>query len=159
MTVLGTDGATEMATDTSRLEQDKEIARRINDEVWGEGNLDLIDEYVAEDYVEHNTASPEDIHGREGYRANVEMVREAFPDMDVTLNDIVAERDTVVTHYTITGTHCGPLMGIEPTGTEVSFSGMAIARIEDGKLVEDWSNVDLFGLMQQIGVGPDLPTA
>lgn len=145
-----------MATDTTRLEENKRIARRLNDEVWGEGNLDLIDEFVAEEYVEHNTASPEDIHGREGYRENVRMVREAFPDMDVTLHDVIAEGDGVVTHYTITGTHDGPLMGIEPTGAEIEFSGMAIARIEDGKLVEDWSQVDLYGLMGQLGLGPDL---
>lgn len=148
-----------MATDTTRLAEHREIARRVNDEIWGEGNLDLIDEYVAEDYVEHNTASPEDIHGREGYRANVETVREAFPDVDVVLHHVVAEGDTVATHYTITGTHRGPLMGIEPTGVEVEFSGMAVARIEDGRLVEDWSCVDLFGLMEQLGVGPDVPTA
>jgi steroid delta-isomerase-like uncharacterized protein len=133
-------------------EANKEIVRRMNEEVWGEGNLDLVDEYVAADYLEHNTASPEDIHGREGYKANVEMVRTAFPGMEVTTENLVAEGERVAFRYTITGTHEGELMGIEPTGTEVNFSGMAIARFEDGKVVEDWSNVDLFGLMQQLGV-------
>lgn len=141
-----------MATDTSRHQENKEIVRRMNNEVWGEGNLDLIDEYVDEDYVEHNTASPEDIHGREGYKANVEMVREAFPDMDVTVEDVVAEDDRVAFRYTITGTHEGELMGIDSTGAEVAISGMAIARFEDGEVVEDWSHVDLFGLLQQLGV-------
>ena len=137
---------------TDRIEGNKEIQRRMNDEVWGEGNLDLIGEYVAEDYVEHNTASPQAIHGPDGYRENVEMTRTAFPDMGVINEDLVAEDDRVAYRYTITGTHQGPVMGIEPTGEEVEISGMGIARIEDGKLVESWSNVDVMGLMVQLGV-------
>lgn len=144
-----------MATDADRREENREIQRRMNDEVWGEGNLDLIDEFVADDYVEHNTASPEDIRGPDGYRANVEMVRAAFPDMEVIAEDLVAEGDRVAYRYTIIGTHQGALMGIEPTGKEVEIAGMGIARIEDGTLVESWSNVDVFGMMQQLGVVPD----
>lgn len=139
----------------SDLKRNKGLVRRINEEAWGEGNLDLIDEHVAEDYVEHNNASPEPIRGPEGYKENVRMIRNAFPDMDVTTDHLIAEGDLVVNHYTITGTHEGPLTGIEPTGAEVTFSGMAIIRFEDGKIVEDWGNVDLFGLMQQIGAIPD----
>lgn len=138
-----------MASDQKR---NKDLVRRINDEVWGEGNLDLIDDHVAEDYVEHSNAAPEDIHGPEGYKANVEMARTALPDMEVTTEHLVAEGDLVVNHYTITGTHDGPFMGIEPTGNEVRFSGVGIIRIADGKIVEDWGVVDIFGLMQQIGV-------
>lgn len=135
-------------------EEHKEIVRRMNEDVWGEGTLELIEEYVAEEYIEHNTASPEDIRGPEGYRENVEMVRTALPDMevDVVTEHLVAEGDRVYYHYTITGTHDGPFMGIEPTGTEVSVSGMGIARFEDGMIVESWSNVDVLGLMQQLGV-------
>lgn len=130
----------------------KEIVRQMNEEVWGEGDLDLIDEYVAEDYVEHNTASPRDIHGPDGYRENVEMVRAAFPDMDVIVEDIIADGDKVAYRYTIVGTHEGPFMGIEPTGVEVEIAGSGIARFEDGQLVESWSNVDVMGTMQQLGV-------
>lgn len=130
----------------------KEIVRRMNDDVWGEGNLDLIDEYDADDYVEHNTASPEDIHGPAGYKANVEMFHSAFADVAVTTEHLVAEGDKVANHYTIAATHHGPFMDIEPTGAQVSVSGIAIARFEDGKLVEDWSNVDVFGLLTQLGV-------
>ncbi len=129
-----------------------EIIRRMNDHVWDEGDLTRIDEYVAADYVEHNTASPQDIHGPDGYRANVEMVRTAFPDMDLITQDLIAEADKVVYRYTIVGTHDGELLGIEPTGREVEIAGMGIVRIEDGKLVKGWSNVDIFGLMVQLGV-------
>lgn len=141
-----------MGTDESSRENSKEIQRRMNQDVWGEGNLELIDEYVASDYVEHNTASPEEIRGPEGYKANVQMIRAAFPDMDVITEHLVAEGDLVCYRYTIVGTHSGPLMGIEPTGNEIEISGMGIAQVEDGKIVESWSNVDTFGMMQQLGV-------
>jgi predicted ester cyclase len=92
------------------------IVRRMNDEVWGEGTLDLIDEYVAADYVEHNTASPEEIRGPEGYKENVEVFHDTFSDVEVTTQHLIAEGEKVVNHYTITGTHDGPFMGIEPPG-------------------------------------------
>lgn len=133
-------------------EAPKEIIRRMNDLVWDDGQLTLIDEYVAADYVEHNTASPQDIQGPEGYRDNVEMVRAAFPDMDLVTEDLIAAGDKVVYRYSIVGTHQGALMGIEPTGRNVEIAGMGIARFEEGMLVESWSNVDIFGLMAQLGV-------
>lgn len=138
-----------MATTETEI---KDLVRRSNDEIWGEGNLDAIDGYVAEDYVEHNTASPEPIRGPEGYRRNVERVRTAFPDLEVTTGHLVAEGDTVVTRYTLTGTHEGPLMGVEPTGNRVEVSGISIGEFEDGELVEGWSNVDVFGMLRQLGV-------
>lgn len=137
---------------TSELKENKDLVRRINDEVWAQGNLDLVDEHVAPGYVEHSNAAPEALHGPEGYKANVEMVRAALPDMEVETEHLVAEGDLVVNHYTITGTHDGPLMGIEPTGNEVRFSGVGIIRFADGKIVEDWGIIDIFGLMQQLGV-------
>lgn len=128
----------------------KEIVRQMNEEVWGAGRLELIDEYVARDYREHNNAAPETLKGPAGYKENVQMARRAFPDMAVETEHLIAEGSKVVNHYTITGTHTGPMMGIEPTGNEVGFSGIAIIRFEEGKIVEDWSNVDVLGLMDQI---------
>lgn len=136
----------------STIEANKELVRRMNDEVWGAGNLELIDEYVTEDYVEHNNASPEEIRGPAGYKENVEMVRAAFSDLEMTTDHLVAEDDTVVNHWTMTGTHDGPLMGIDPTGAEVTVSGISLIKLEDGRLVEDWAVVDVFGMMQQLGV-------
>lgn len=132
--------------------ENKDIARRMNDEVWGNGNVELIDEFVAETYVEHNTASPEEIRGREGYKENVRMFHGAFSDVNVETVDLIADGDKVVNHYEIRATHDGTFMGIEPTGQEVSVSGIAIAQFEDGLIVEDWSNIDVLGLMQQLGV-------
>jgi steroid delta-isomerase-like uncharacterized protein len=137
---------------TSKLEENKELVRRSNEELWEEGNLGFLDEYVADDYVEHNTASPRPIRGPEGYEENVRMVRSAFPDLEVTTEDLIAEGDKVVTRYTLRGTHEGSMMGIEPTGEEIEIEGISIGKFEDGKIVEGWSNIDLMGMMQQIGV-------
>ncbi len=136
----------------STEETNKELVRRSNAEIWGEGNLEMLDEYVAEDYVEYNTASPEPIRGPEGYRENVEMVRSAFPDLEVTTEDVIAEGDKVVTRYTLRGTHQNEFMGIGPTGNEVEIEGISIGRLEDGQVVEGWSNIDVMGMMQQLGV-------
>lgn len=132
--------------------ENKELVRRSNNEIWGKGNLEMLDEYVADDYVEYNTASPEPIRGPEGYKQNVQMVRTAFPDLEVTTEDLIAEGDKVVTRYTLTGTHEGELMGIEPTGKTVEFEGISIGKLEDGKVVKGWSNIDVVGMMQQLGV-------
>lgn len=137
---------------TTTETEHKDIVRRMNEEVWGDGDLALIDEFVADDYVEHNTASPEDIRGPAGYKENVEMFHAAFSDVTVTTEHLIAEEDKVVNHYTIEAVNDGPFMGIEPTGTEVSVSGIALAVFQDGQIVEDWSNVDVFGLMQQLGL-------
>lgn len=137
-----------MATQTNL----KDLMYRVNDELWSEGTLDFIDEYVDPDYVEHNNASPEPVRGREGYRENIQMVRTAFPDLDVTTEHIVFQGDLAFNHYTITGTHDGPFMGIEPTGNDITVTGMSLGRFEDGRVVEGWTNADVFGMMQQLGL-------
>lgn len=137
---------------TTSQSDNKEIIRRLNEEAWGEGNLDLVDDYVSDGYVEHNSASPEPIRGPEGYRENVEMVRAAFPDMDVTVDDLIQDGDKIAYRYSIVGTHEEPFMGIEPTGVEVEIAGTGIAQIENGQLVEGWSIADVMGTMQQLGV-------
>ena len=130
----------------------KDIIRRLNDEVWSDGNLGLIEEFIASEYIEHNTASPQEIRGPEGYRENVKMLRTAFPDMETDSEDLIAEGEKVLYYYTIHGTHEGELMGIPPTNEEVEFSGMGIARFEDGVIVEGWSVPDVFSMLQQVGL-------
>lgn len=129
----------------------EEIVRRMNDEVWGEANLELVDEYVSADYVEHNTASPEPLRGPDGYKDNVRMLHDAFSDVEVTTEHLFAEGEKVVNHYTITGTHDGPFMGLEPTGIEVRISGISIGQIDAGKVVAGWTVADTMGLLQQLG--------
>lgn len=135
----------------SSAERYKELVRRSNEEVWAQGKLDVLDEYVAADYIEHNTAMPEPIRGPAGYKRNVRKVREAFPDLSVRTDDLIGEGNRVVTRFTLTGTHENEFMGIEPTGESVEIQGISIGSFDDGTLVEGWTNVDVMGLMQQLG--------
>jgi steroid delta-isomerase-like uncharacterized protein len=141
-----------VSTDTN-----KDIVRRVGVEPW-EGNLGVIDELVASDYVGHDPAQPEQ-HGPEGVKGFVTAYLAAFPDGRITIDDQFAERDLVATRWTGRGTQNGELMGIPPTGKEVTVSGITISRVKDGKVVEEWSNWDTLGMLQQLGVVPELAGA
>ena len=133
-------------------EENKALARRVLEEIFNKGNLDAADELLAPDYVDHDAAMPEDIHGPEGFKQYVGAYRSAFSDLHVEIEDQIAEEDKVVTRWTGTGTHDGELAGIPPTGNRVTFPGMEIVHISDGKLVEGWEGYDMTNLMRQLGV-------
>jgi steroid delta-isomerase-like uncharacterized protein len=135
-------------------QENKALARRVLEEMFNKGNLDLADEVFAPDYVDHDPAMPEDIRGPEGFKEYVSIFRTAFPDIHLEIEDQVAEGDKVVTRWTGTGTHEGDLMGIAPTGNKVTLPGMEIVRISGGKLAEGWEGYDSMVLMEQLGVMP-----
>jgi steroid delta-isomerase-like uncharacterized protein len=136
-------------------EGNKDLARRFMEEVYNKGNVDFIDEVVASDYVAHDPNSPEGTGGgTDGAKQFVEMYRSALPDLQMTVEDLIAEGDKVVTRWTARGTHQGALMGIPPSGNRVEVTGISVDRIEGGKFVEGWSNYDALGMMQQIGAVP-----
>src|SRR5690349_7978752 len=121
--------------------------RRFYEEVLNRGNVGLVDEVCAADYVEHDPLSP--TPDREGLKGQVAMLRAAFPDVRFTVDDLVMDGDKGVARTTMRGTHAGELMGIPPTGKQVAVSGIDIVRFEGGKAVEHWSQSDDLGLMQQ----------
>jgi steroid delta-isomerase-like uncharacterized protein len=129
------------------------------EEVFNEGRLELVDEIVAADAIDHDPALPEPVVGPEGSKQLVAGYRAAFPDVHLTIEDQIAEDDRVVTRWTARGTHTGDLWGISGTGKEATVTGITIDRIEDGKIAESWTNWDTLGLMQQIGVIPTMATA
>ena len=133
-------------------EENKGLARRVLDEMFNKGNLDVADELLAADYVDHDPAMPEYIHGPEGFKEYVGAYRAAFSDLHLEIEDQIAEGDKVVTRWTGTGTHDGELAGIAPTGNRVVLPGMEIVRISGGKLVEGWEGYDSMNLMRQLGV-------
>src|SRR5919199_4456257 len=135
------------------VEQLKAIHRRYNDEVTGEGKLDLIDTIFAPDYVDHVSASPE-IHGLEGIRAFAGTVRTAFPDAQFTVEDRIVAGDQLVARWTMHGTHQGQFAGIPATGKQVTLTGIAIHRFEGDKIRESWDYYDALGLLQQLGAIP-----
>jgi steroid delta-isomerase-like uncharacterized protein len=131
-------------------EDNKALIREVIEEVWNRGNLAAVDRYFAPDYVDH-TPFPGQGPGPEGYIQVVTAIREAFPDLRLTLGDILGEGDKVAFRYTMEGTHQGDFMGMPPTGKPFSVTGMIIARVADGKAVERWANLDTLSLMQQLG--------
>ena len=132
-------------------EQNKALARRVLEEMFNKGNLDAADELLAPDYVDHDPAMPEDVHGPEGFKQYVGAYRSAFSDLHVQIEDQVAEGDKVVTRWTGTGTHDGELAGIAPTGKRLTLPGMEIVRISGGKLVKGWEGYDSMNMMRQLG--------
>ena len=138
-------------------EENKALARQ-SWEVVTEESLDTLEDALAEvyadDFILHEAG--EDIVGIEGLTQFVSIMRSALPDLRITLEDDMAEGDKVVTRWIGQGTHQGELMGIAPTGNQVTITGITIHRIDDAKIVEEWSNWDALGLMQQIGAVPSL---
>lgn len=125
--------------------------------MFTEGNLDLIDEVVTEDYVLHDPTVPEPIRGREAFKEYIQSFREAFPDIDATIEAIIAEDDLVAVRFTTSGTFEQPLPefpDIEPTGQQFTVTAMEFDRIDDGKLAETWMEFDSVGWLQQLGVIP-----
>lgn len=135
-------------------EDNKALARRIAEEVWSKGNTDAIDEFFAQDYIDHSPAPgyPPD---RNGLKQWVRAIHDAAPDLNMTVDEVVAEGDMVVTRWTNRGTHKGEFMGVPATNKQVQVPGISMARIEDGRVKEDWAQWDALGLLQQLGALPD----
>ena len=131
-------------------EQLKLLAKRFYEEVLNRGDLAAIDELVAEDFVEHE-GLPGIPAGREGLRAWVMLLRGAFPDLVVTVEQMIAAGDEVWVQMTIRGTHYGPFLDIAPTGGKVEIGGIDRVRVRDGKAVEHWGVTDNLTLFQQLG--------
>ncbi len=130
--------------------ENKNLVRRLFDEVLNGGRLDLLDALIAPGYVE-NSPAPSQAAGAAGVKAKIEGLRRAFPDVRFVLEELVGEGPIVAARYHWKGTHEGPFLGIPPTGRRVSVRGMDFYRFADGWLVEHWDNVDEFGMLSQLG--------
>ncbi len=131
-------------------EENKEIVRRFYAAI-NAGRLEIIDELVAEDLVEHEEF-PGVASGREGVRQFMQMMRTAFPDFAMTIEDIVAEGDKVFIRATMRGRHRGEFMGIPATGKQIEVPFGDFVRFEGGKVVEHWGVTDTGKMMEQLGV-------
>jgi steroid delta-isomerase-like uncharacterized protein len=132
-------------------EDNKALARRSWEVVE---NLDILDEVYASDLVWHEP--DQDVHGLEEARQFVTMYKTAFPDLNVTVEDVISEGDNVVTRYTMRGTHQGEIEEFgPPTGRQMELQGITVHRIADGKIVEEWERYDNLSLLQQLGLAPE----
>jgi len=134
------------------LEENKNIVRRYQ-EAYNSNDLDALDEVVAVDVLTPKIM-PGMSSGLEGAKAVHRTSLLGMPDFHTTIDDLIAEGDKVVARVTMTGTHTGDFWGFPATGNKVTFTGIYIARIENGKIVEHWGEEDGISLMQQIGPAP-----
>jgi steroid delta-isomerase-like uncharacterized protein len=136
-------------------EENKAKARRLFEEGFSQGNTDVVDELLNPNFVcyDPNSESGE-VRGSETIKNEIEYFRNAVPDLTYTIEDQIAEGDKVVSRYTVSGTHQGEFFGVAGTGERITMSGISIDRFEDGKMVEEWPEYDLLGVMRQIGAAP-----
>ena len=134
-------------------EQNKAALRRFVDEIMNKGNLKVVDEFITADTIDHSLM-PGQESGPEGFKQFVTMFRSAFPDLHVTIEDLIAEGDKLVAQVSTTGTHKGEFMGIAPTGKQIEMGEVHILRMASGKMVEHWGIEDQLGMMMQLGVVP-----
>ncbi len=132
--------------------ENKALVRRLFEEIWNKGNLSVADQIFATNYIHHDPSTPDFGRGPESEKKRATLYRTAFPDLQLAIEDLVAEGDRVVTRWTARGTHRGELRGIAPTGKQFTVTGISIVRLSGGKLVEGWVNWDAQGLMEQLGV-------
>jgi steroid delta-isomerase-like uncharacterized protein len=133
----------------------KTFVRSSSEEIWRTGNAQLIDEHIAASYVLHNppTGFPPN---RDGLKAILQVMRSAFPDLRMTIEDMVAEGDRVVQRRRFEGTHKGEFFGIPATGKSVTVRQIIISRVADSKVVEEWAETDFLGMLQQVGAIPSM---
>ena len=134
-------------------EEIKILAKRIVQEIWNEGNLELADEIIAPNYADKVAGDGSPV-GPDGFKQAVAGIKSAFPDFNITIDDMISEDDKVALVWTFKGTHKGELMGIAPTDKKVEFGGVYLYKFKDGKLLERSGKRDMFNLMKQLGVIP-----
>jgi len=135
------------------IEANKELVTRFVEDVFNGGNTRLLAEIIAPEHISHLPNG--DHYGPEGVRIDIAGFRAAFPDLRLTILDLVAEYDRVVYRFVADGTHEGPFLGVAPTGKRIKVDGMVLDHIRDGKTVERWVQYDGLSLMRQLGVNPD----
>jgi predicted ester cyclase len=141
----------------SRSEGNEALAHRFHMDIFAEGNLDAADEILSPDFVWHGGSSPgEDLRGSEPTKQVASSFIATFPDGRFTHEDTLVEGDKVLIRWTMTGTQEGEMQGIPPTGRRVTLTGFDLFRIEGGKIVEMWQEVDQLSLKQQLGEVPEL---
>ncbi len=134
-------------------EANKALVRRFEEEVWNGRNPSRVDEFFAASHVFRAAGNPP--LDREGHRTMIGHFQRAFPDGRNTTDDLIADEDRVAQRWTYRGTHRGVFQGIPPTDRQVTLTGISIWRVEGGKIVESWHELDTLGLMQQLGGIPD----
>ena len=136
------------------VEQNKAISRRIPLEVFGQGRLDLVDEIIAPNIIDHMTSPPGVPQGRDGIKAIASALRTGFPDIKYTIDHQIGDGDFVASYVTVSGTHKGDIFGMAATGKHATWAEAHFVRVVDGKLAEHWGVSDQLGMLRQLGLAP-----
>jgi len=132
----------------------KALFRRYFNEGANKGNLSVIDEVFAANYVHHDPANVDSVGGLEDVKHHIATLRHAFPDLEFSIHDEIADENNIVVRWTVSGTHTGDYFGIPPTGRKFSVTGMNHWKMANGKAIEGWVSRDDLGLMRQLGLMP-----
>jgi steroid delta-isomerase-like uncharacterized protein len=135
--------------------ENKALARRVFDEIWSQGKLELADELLSPEFVGRPGGLGEPFKGPAGAKEFIGRLREGFPDITFTVEDMVGEGNLVATRWAATGTHDGEFMGFEPTERQTTIGGMTFLRFDDGRIVEGWTQLDALSLMRTIRAVPE----
>jgi steroid delta-isomerase-like uncharacterized protein len=130
--------------------ENKAVVRRFWEECVNQQHLAALERLVAPDFVHHGAADAAQARGPEGVRRWAARLQAALPDLQVTIEDLIAEGDMVVVRSTRTGTHRGPLLGVPPTGRRATWTAIDIFRLAGGQLAERWDEFDSLGLREQL---------
>ena len=130
------------------------IAHRWFKELWTYGDINVVDELAAPDAIGHGQIEEDGQINLEQFRALFRNIRNAFPDIQFTIEQTVAADDMVVVRWRAVATHTGEFLGPPPTGRRVEFTGMSMTKMADGKIVRGWDNWDQLALLTQIGAMP-----
>lgn len=133
-------------------DENRTIARKLVEDAWNTGKTESLDSLVSASCRFHDSVFPSMPPGVDSLRQHIRMCRNAFPDLKYTIDDMIAERNEVVVHWTAHGTHSNSFLGMAPTHKTASISGTTINRIENGKIAEQWSDWNLLSLMEQLGL-------
>jgi predicted ester cyclase len=137
-------------------EDNKALMRRFIEAVFNKKNLSALEEFIAPNHIDHSAAAAGLPVGPAGSRQAIGMMLTGFPDLHVTVEDMIVEGDKVVVRMTMRGAQQGALGSIPPTGKQVAVSTIDIVRIEGGKLAEEWGIDDRLGMLQQLGLVPSM---
>jgi steroid delta-isomerase-like uncharacterized protein len=141
-----------MAQQNQNTEQNKQVVQRFVEECWNRGNLNKASEFLADQVRFNDPVFPNLSPGIQNIKNHIEGTRKAFPDLKITIDDTIAERDEVVLHWTARGTHQGQFLGMQPTQRKVTIDGTSIYRLEGAKIAESHANWNLATMMAQLGV-------
>jgi steroid delta-isomerase-like uncharacterized protein len=134
-----------------------EGSRRLLEDPFNTGNFEVVDQLISPEAINHDPAQParmRHMRGPELVKQTVQLYRNAFPDVNMTAEDVITAGDKVVLRWRAEGTHRGELEGMAPTGAHVSVTGISIDQWRDGKVVETWTQWDNLGMARQLGAAP-----